>query len=90
MSERGDDYGDYSKFENGKNYVKEVNDLGEFDTGMDPFYKNYAKMVNEMQYKDGDRQKALEKEHVKDIMSTLDEPDFLKHVPNDDMMNEFI
>ena len=48
MSERGDDYGDYSKFENGKNYVKEVNDLGEFDTGMDPFYKNYAKMVNEM------------------------------------------
>jgi hypothetical protein len=44
-SEAIDDYGDYSKFENGKNSVKEVNDLGEYDNGSEHFMKNYTMML---------------------------------------------
>jgi hypothetical protein len=48
VSEAGDDYGDYSKFESNKNSVVEKNALGEYDDGTDPFLKNYNKMMTEM------------------------------------------
>lgn len=54
MAEAIDDYGDYSKFTDGKNSVTEVNDIGEFDDGTDPFYKNYNKMLQEMAHPEGD------------------------------------
>lgn len=50
---RGDEYGDYSKFESRKNQVKEVNDLGVYDDGSDPFLKNYNKMMTEMKNFEG-------------------------------------
>lgn len=56
--------------------MKEVNDLGEYDDGSDPFMKNYTMMLQEMNHQEGDQWKELEKEHVKEIMSTLDTPKF--------------
>jgi hypothetical protein len=67
-----------------------VNDLGEYDDGSDPFMKNYTTMLQEMNHPEGDEWKTEEKEHVKDIMSTLDTPNFRDHVPNNEMMNEFL
>ena len=41
----GDEYGDYEKFEDGKNEVKEVNDKGEMDAGFDKFEANAREML---------------------------------------------
>jgi hypothetical protein len=41
MSEAGDDYGDYSKFESDRNSVVEKNDPGLYDDGSEPFLRNY-------------------------------------------------
>jgi len=40
----GDEYGNYSKFESDKNSVKQVNDKGYSDMGVDKFHNNVRKM----------------------------------------------
>lgn len=40
MEASGDEYGNYKKFEEGRNSVKEVNDKGYNDLGLDKFDKN--------------------------------------------------
>lgn len=47
-------------------------------------------MLKEMSNFDGDRLKNEEKEHVKEIMSSMDTPDFKDHIPNNEMMSEFL
>ena len=44
----GDEYGNYKKFEQGKNKIKEVNDKGVDDRGFDHFHENLNKMLLEM------------------------------------------
>ena len=61
IAARGDEYGDYAKFESTKNQVKEVNDLGEYVDGSDPFLKNYNKMMTEMQSFEGEELRDKEK-----------------------------
>ena len=48
MEGAGDEYGNYKKFEQGRNQVKEVNDKGYDDRGFDKFYSNLNKMMLEM------------------------------------------
>jgi hypothetical protein len=43
MPERGEEYGNYRKYE--ANSVKEVNDLGLNETGEDKFRKNYNSLM---------------------------------------------
>ena len=62
MEASGDEYGNYKKFEEGRNSVKEVNDPGYDDMGMDAFEKNIKKMYEELEtdrtqeYKDAKNQ----------------------------------
>ena len=44
----GDEYGNYKKFEEGKNSVKQVNDPGLNDVGEEQFQLNVRKMFEEM------------------------------------------
>jgi len=46
MTEAGNEYGDYSKYEGDKNTVKEVNDKGLGDVGMETFHANWANMIS--------------------------------------------
>ena len=46
MEGAGDEYGNYKKFEQGRNQVKEVNDKGYDDRGFDKFYSNLNKRVS--------------------------------------------
>ena len=41
----GEEYGDYEKFEDGKNQIKETNERGLDDFGLDTFEKNYKDML---------------------------------------------
>lgn len=90
MSEAGDDYGDYSKFESDRNSVVEKNALGEYDDGSDPFLKNYNKMMTEMANYEGDQIRAREDKAVNNVMSRMDVKDFRKYLPNNDMLQEFM
>lgn len=45
MPVAGDEYGDYEKFEDGKNEVKEENEKGEMDEGFDKFERNAREML---------------------------------------------
>ena len=43
-----EEYGDYEKFEDGKNEVKEVNERGLNDVGYDTFERNYKEMFRQL------------------------------------------
>lgn len=90
MSEAGDDYGDYSKFESNRNSVVEKNDPGLYDDGSEPFLRNYQKMMTEMDNYEGDKLRKKEDESVKQVMSNMDVPDFRKHLPNNEMLQELM
>ena len=90
IAESGEDYGDYSKFENTKNSIKEVNDLGEFDDGSDKFLANYNRMMSELANSEGDQLRDKEKKTVTDVMNRMDTDYFKKYVSNDNLMQEFL
>jgi len=48
----GDEYGNYEKFENNKNTVKQVNDKGYNDSGFDTFRQNVREMMQNMSQPD--------------------------------------
>lgn len=52
MPHAGEDYGDYEKFEEGRNEVKEVNERGLDDQGYDRFERNYKEMLRQMDQPD--------------------------------------
>ena len=70
----GEEYGNYQKFDNTRNSVKEVNDRGELDYGQDLEDKKLRKFMKEVQY-EGSRlehdkmERVDEKEWLQDIMA---------------------
>lgn len=50
----GDEYGNYSKFEDGRNKVTQVNDKGYDDVGTENFHANVQKMFSQMDHPERD------------------------------------
>ena len=56
MPNVNEEYGDYEKFEDGKNEVKEVNERGLNDVGYDTFERNYKEMFRQLDESDPKRE----------------------------------
>jgi hypothetical protein len=56
MPNVNEEYGDYEKFEDGKNEVKEVNERGLNDVGYDMFERNYKEMFRQLDESDPKRE----------------------------------
>ena len=54
MEGAGEEYGNYEKYENDKNKVKQVNDPGYDDAGFDQLKSNVRKMMESMNHPDRD------------------------------------
>ena len=66
IESKGDEYGNYEKFEDGRNKVEQVNDPGHDDCGVDQFQSNVNQMFRFMSHPDADKNQK----HKEDLEKT--------------------
>ncbi len=63
IESQGDEYGNYKKFEDGRNKVEQVNDPGYDDVGLEKFHSNVQKMFETMDHPDKDGYQKTKQEN---------------------------